>query len=139
MESLTEPDKVVHIWTIQISRHRLATHQDIHLLDITAKSGIKAFAPDFHQVMRFKYKEIGEVEYTKLYEERMRYSLRAYPNVWDTLKNHPRVALACYCQANNFCHRHLFSVMMGKYLESQGYTPVLEGELLPPPIDTKGI
>lgn len=124
--------RTIHIWTVQISNHRVAKQEGIHLLDITAKSGIPQFAPEYRQVMRYKYKEIGEVEYTQLYEERMRYSLKTYPKVWEMLKDHPRVALACYCTPGNFCHRRLFADMMAKYLESEGYRAKKEGELLPP-------
>lgn len=129
----------VHIWTVQISNHRVAKREGIYLLDTTAKSGVPQFAPEYRQVMRYKCGEINEVEYTEMYEERMRFSLRTYPAVWEKLKSHPRVAVACYCSPGKFCHRHLFTDMMAKYLEREGYRPVKEGELLPPSKETKGI
>lgn len=121
-----------HIWTMQMARWRLAKMQDIQILDITAKSGVDAFAPNYHDVMRYKYNEIDEIEYTRIYNERMAASKVQRPKDWEGLKKHERVALACYCRPDHFCHRHLFAPMMKEYLEAQGLTVSMEGELMPP-------
>ena len=128
-----EDDGAIHIWTVQVPRHRMVRRMGIHFLDITAKSGVQAFAPEFRQVMRYKNGEINELEYTRLYDDRMEYSLVNYPEMWAKLKEHRKVALACYCAPNTFCHRRLFSTMMKNYLQGQGLQVVEEGELIPPP------
>jgi len=120
---------MIEIWTTSLSRWREAERLQIPLLDITAKSGIKAFAPDYKLVMDYKANLITEAYYEQKYIERMRSSFSLYPDIWSTLKNKPQVALACYCGAGKYCHRHVFKILMEKYLNSVGYSVVQKGEL----------
>lgn len=130
--SSTSTDVVssIDIWTIQLGQWRLAKEKDIFLLDTTAKSGVKAFAPDFDKVMAYKAGKLSEEEYTKFYLAKMELSKQRYPNGWDSLTKRPRIALACYCRAKVFCHRHLFAQLAKDYLESRNIEVVLRGELL---------
>jgi hypothetical protein len=120
---------VYHIWTVQMSKWRLVKERGIAFLDITAKSGIAAFAPDFNDVMRYKRGELFEGEYTKIYLERMARSKIVCPRYWRSLNRRPEIALACYCKAGVFCHRHLFKKLMQEELEQQGFTVIQEGEI----------
>lgn len=120
---------VYHIWTIQMSKWRVAKERGIAFLDITAKSGIAAFAPDFNDIMKYKRGELSEEEYTEIYLKRMERSKVACPRFWKSLNRRYEVALACYCKAGVFCHRHLFKDLMQKELEQQGFTVIQEGEL----------
>lgn len=119
-----------HIWTIQMAQRRLATAKGIELLDTTAKSGIKEFAPSFNEVMNYKNGRLSEQQYTLIYNTKMRESKASSPKVWKQLEEHHNVAVACYCPADCFCHRHIFvKEHMVPYLESKGHTVILEGEI----------
>lgn len=122
----------VQIWTMQMARRHQAKAEDIHLLDITVMTGIGAFAPDKRALWRYKYNEIDSIEYTRLYIERMQWSQKEFPEVWDKLDQHERVAVACYCRAGDFCHRHLFVPLMENTIKAKGGESVYMGELLPP-------
>jgi len=119
----------VEIWTLQLSKWRVARDNGIDTLDITAKSGVSAFAPDFNNVMAYKRNELTEDEYTVRYLERMEMTRREAPQVWATLKDCKRVALLCYCRKDQFCHRHIFSHLMKNYLAEHDIPSVLHGEL----------
>jgi hypothetical protein len=119
----------IHIWTIQIGQWRLAKTQNIFLLDTTAKTGHRAFAPLMTNVMKYKRKELSEEQYTALYLSKMEQSQEDNPRAWASLKHHPRIAFACYCKAGDFCHRHLFTELAAEYLEKSGCSVVRAGEL----------
>lgn len=121
----------VHIWTVQLARWREARKLGIPMLDITAKSGNPAFAPDYSRVMDYKWGVISQERYTQLYIDRMRRSLREQPEEWEKLKEQPKVALACYCRPGEYCHRHLFKELMEKYLTAQGMEVKQMGEIAP--------
>ena len=116
-------------YTVQISQRRLANELNLELVDITAKSGINQFAPDFNLVMRYKNGLMSEQEYTEAYTIRMRASLRTYPEVWASLLTDKNKAFACYCKPGCYCHRLLFSTMFQKYSASKGYLVNYLGEL----------
>lgn len=118
------------LWTIQLSNWRLAKQQDVFLLNTTAKSGLQPFAPEYSNVMAYKRGELTEQEYTVRYWEKMQLSQQQYPKHWARLKHYPRVAVACYCRAGAFCHRHLFVELAKTYLEQAGHTVILKGELI---------
>lgn len=119
----------MQIWTIQLSAWRLAKQADVEIVNITAKSGEKCFAPQFQFVMEYKQGVISEVTYTERYLTRMRESFRHNPREWEKLKGKGKVAYACYCQPNKFCHRHLFVSMLTKYFDAENVTYELMGEL----------
>jgi len=121
--------KTIMIYTIQMGSWRLAAERKIKMLDITAKSSNPCFAPDYSVVMDYKNGKISESEYTELYTQRMRNSLRHNPSEWEKLKDFDTVAIACYCKPDTFCHRHLFVAMMQKYLEATNYAVQLLGEI----------
>lgn len=120
---------IIEVWTIAIPQWRKAKALDITLLDITAKSGIPAFAPDFKHVMDYKAGKLSEEDYTKFYYGKMRKSLIDNPEDWEKLLSFDKVAVACYCTAGQFCHRLLFTDMMKKYCFSKGIHVTLKGEI----------
>jgi hypothetical protein len=89
-------------------------------------------SPDFGVVMQYKRGEITEEEYTKIYLDRMEQSRKVCPLEWEALLRVPLIAVACYCPAGKFCHRHLLKNEIKIYLEKQGHTVILEGELVEP-------
>lgn len=119
----------MQIWTLQLSAWRLAQQARIEIVNITAKSGEKCFAPQFQFVMEYKQGLMSEREYTDRYLARMRESFRYNPSKWEELKGKGKVAYACYCQRDKFCHRHLFVSLLTKYLDAQGVAYELMGEL----------
>ena len=112
-----------------MSQWRKAKDLGIVLCDITAKSGLKPYAPDFADVMAYKRGELSEEEYTKIYLDRMARSKIRFPKRWETLKNESHIAFACYCKVDAFCHRHLFISLVKEYLEAENYEVILMGEI----------
>lgn len=119
----------LELYTIQMAKWRLAKELNIPLLDITAKSGLSCFAPLFSNVMAFKRGELSEKEYTKLYLEKMEESKVKFPSHWDKLKLYDKVAIACYCKVDTFCHRYLFRDLLEDYLNTAGINVINKGEI----------
>lgn len=122
-------DVEYHIHTIQIAHWRLAQFRGAKFIDITAKSGLKPFAPDFANVMKYKRGELGEEEYTRLYLQKMALSQERYPQYWERLLAYPELAVGCYCKPGAYCHRLLFAELAKTYLESKGRQVRLMGEM----------
>lgn len=87
-------------------------------LDITVKTGNKAFAPTWDIVMGLKQGQITEAEYEARYRELMRASWRRNRAEWQRLLARDRVVLVCFCPPGAFCHR----VLLAGYLEKCGAT-----------------
>lgn len=121
----------VLVWTTQMGQHRLVREKGIHLLDITAKSGTLAYAPDFRAVIAYKRGELSQTDYTALYERKMDKSEEIYDYVWKTLLTPPnrKLAIACYCAKGEFCHRHLFLKRMQRIYREHGRELIYMGEL----------
>ncbi len=112
-----------------MSKWRLAKERGITFMDITAMTGVKAFAPDFAEVKKYKRGETSDEDYTKLYLDRMARSKVVCPKLWAGLDRRYEIVIACYCKAGAFCHRHLFVALMKEQLEQQGHEVILEGEM----------
>jgi len=108
---------------------RVARDRGIKFLDITAKSGIALFAPDFSLVMGYKNGSVSEEEYTRHYLDKMMRSQRSAPNYWNNLQRYHDIAFACYCPPDVFCHRHLFRDLASEHLIKLGHSVELMGEL----------
>lgn len=119
----------MQIWTMQLSRWRLAKKFDIEVANITAKSGVPTFAPRFQDVMEYKGGQINETEYSALYLGRMQMSFVRNRVAWEDLKHKGNVAYACYCRQDVFCHRHLFVGLLTKWFDRDGVDYELMGEL----------
>lgn len=125
-ESLKGP---VQIYTVQISLWRHLKSLDISLLDITVKTGCRAFSPRYEHLMQYKSGAMSEEEYTRIYLARMKKSVNLFKDEWNKLLDYKKVALACYCKPGDFCHRHLFKNLMKDYLEKKGRTAVICEEI----------
>jgi uncharacterized protein YeaO (DUF488 family) len=123
------PKASIAIWTIQMARWRLAKERNIFLLDITVKSGVAEFAPSWECLRAYKQGTMPEDQYTAEYLERMSNSKERNPKHWARLSAYPRIALACYCPADAYCHRHLFKALMALHINVQGHPVVQMGEL----------
>ena len=103
------------LYTIQIPvAKKLGLGKDSRYLDITVKSGDKAFAPTWKMVMGSKQDRITDEEYTRQYTELMRQSYKTNRECWNEVLNLDEVILACYCKADSFCHRYLLKDMLVK-------------------------
>jgi len=103
------------LYTIQIPIAKsLGLDRDSRYLDITVKSGDKAFAPTWKMVMGSKQDRITDEEYASQYTELMRQSYKTNTQRWNEVLNLDEVILACYCKADSFCHRYLLKDILVK-------------------------
>lgn len=98
---------------LQVYTSRLWTKSP-YKLDITIKSGDKAFAPSWKMVMDYKNGVINEEEYTKQYYELMRKSYQSNRERWNELLSQDKVVLCCYCVVGTFCHRYILAEILTK-------------------------
>lgn len=115
---------------MQLSKWRLAKRDEIHILNITAQSGMDCFAPEFSNVKLYKQGLLTEAQYTELYLEKMRRCYVLYRNEWERLQGLEKMALTCYCKAGDYCHRHLFKDCLTKYFDAKKIEYELHGELV---------
>lgn len=97
------------VYTTQISKWRAVKEKGVALIDTTVKSGLTMFAPTWDIVLGVKSGKITEAQYLEVYHRLMDDSVVSRKASWDKFINKYRgqaIALACYCPAGNFCHRH---------------------------------
>lgn len=122
--------KKLEIYTIQMAQWRKAKALGIKFVDITAKSGLSVFAPEMSWVMEYKAGEMSEEEYIRLYHAKMLTSQDLHRRFWDNFLIYDKVALACYCPAGCFCHRHLLKEYIKDYIMNiHGNEVILAGEI----------
>jgi hypothetical protein len=121
----------MEVWTIQIAQWRLAQQLDITLIDTTVKSGNPAFSPTWEMVSAYKNGCIGEEEYSIHYNILIREKWITHRNAFEEVLALPKVALACYCKAGDFCHRHLLKRAFSKIASQRGIPFIDHGELAP--------
>lgn len=83
-------------------------------LDITVKSGDRAFAPTWDLVMSFKKRQISQDEFKDMYYQLMRKSYIQNRPRWDDLLSQSEVTLVCYCPPGQFCHRFVLAEILKK-------------------------
>lgn len=110
--NLIEKKTLMDVWTIQLAQWRVAKQLEIPLIDITAKSGNRAFAPSWGLLTDYKNHHCTKADYIERYYKEMRHSWIENRNEWDSLLAMPSVTLACYCKAYTFCHRHLLKEIL---------------------------
>lgn len=120
----------MELYTLQLGRHRVASSQNIPLLNITAKSGDDRFAPSWDMVMALKENRINQMQFSDMYYEKMRQSYNADPNGWiQFLTSHDKLAIACMCAKDAFCHRHLLVGIFAKICHFYQIPFTFKGEL----------
>lgn len=124
------------LFTAQISLGKyVSTQCDVPVVDVTVKSGNKAFAPTWDFLMEYK-KSAQDAEAERIYTEKfynaMRASFRANRDEWLTLLNLPEVCLLCYCTAGKFCHRILLVDIIRKQCGKWNIPFEYGGELVKP-------
>jgi len=95
------------LYTVQMSKGR----NDPDLLDITVKGWSplgRVFAPTWDMVMAHK-RDKNDAVYTEQYHDMMVKSYYANQDKWLWVLAQPRIVLACFCRAGDFCHRKLLA------------------------------
>ena len=83
-------------------------------LDITVKTGNRAFAPTWELVLGFKKGALSWEDYSWAYRVLMLKSYRDNRAEWDALLQRDQVTLVCYCKDEAFCHRWLLANYLAK-------------------------
>ena len=123
-------NKELILHTIQISKVRLLP-SDVKVIDTTVMTGNLAFAPSWDMVHGVKSGSLSEENYTTRYQAMMKESQISFKKEWDNLMQYKKIALACYCRANVFCHRHLLKDLIIQYLDKDDYEIHDAGEYEP--------
>lgn len=118
------------VYTIQLGQWRHARDRCVPLLDVTVKSGIKELAPTWELLQRYRSKQTTAEEYTVEFYTLMRESYRTDPMQWASILDTAEIALACYCKAGDFCHRHLLVDMIEKQALAKGIPFFRGGEIV---------
>lgn len=117
-------------WTIQMAKWRLLKDTDIEFIDTTVKSGDKVFAPSWDIVSDVKSGKITEEQYSVVYRDMIRQSYRQNQSEWIKLIHKPKVAIACYCPAGCFCHRHILIEALTIICKNNGVPFIYKGEIV---------
>ena len=121
--------QTLEVYTVQLAKWRAVKAMGVELLDTTVKSGDRAFAPVWSMVMGVKDGSVSEEEYTRLYNAMMSHSQSSNPAAWEKLLAGGKVALACYCKADHFCHRYLLKDIVKDVCAQRGIVYIDQGEI----------
>lgn len=120
----------MEIYTIQMAQWRKAKSMGVKLLDTTVKSGDPVFSPTWEMVRDYKAGKIDAVEYERQYRKLMVSSFTQNPEHWRSIIRGEPVAIACYCKAGKFCHRHLLAGMFESICQKRNIDFTHHGEIL---------
>lgn len=122
---------MLQIYTIAIPQWRKAKEKGVDLFDITVKSGFEPFAPYKDVLYAYKRGEVTDDRYTEIYLGKLREHFRGHPEDFQSfLERTVPVALACYCKADKYCHRHVFLKFIMEVAEDNGYDVEYLGEIV---------
>lgn len=96
----------MQLWTIQLARHRLLKGTDIELVNITLASGMAVFAPTPELLGNYKRGRVDDDGYRRVFRRLCWERMSTHAADWDALVDMDKVAIACYCPADKFCHRY---------------------------------
>lgn len=119
----------MRVFTLQLSKWRIARDMGVEYLDTTVKSGNPAFAPSWEIVREVKSGAMTEERYTEVYKDLMRESYRNHRSEWEELLTKDEIALCCYCPKDHFCHRHILVRMLEALCKMRGLPFEYLGEL----------
>lgn len=119
----------MELYTVAMYNWRKAKAKGVEVQDTTVRSGNALFAPSWEMVRTYKAGELSEEEYTKQYYEKMRDSFRNNRDKWLALFQKEKLALACYCGPDKFCHRLLLKAILLKIAEAEGISVKDCGEI----------
>lgn len=123
------------VFTMQVGKWRLAKDHDIKIMDTTVKSGYSIFAPTWDMVLGIKNNSMDEDTYSRLYRDMLVKSWKENRQKWmDFLQSDDQFALACYCKAGVFCHRHLLVKFLNQLCKQLDIPFEYYGELTDEPL-----
>lgn len=122
----------LEVYTIQMGKWRDLNETGITLVDVTLKSGNRAFSPDLELFRAMKAGEISNVEYTQRFNKLMITSIRSNRQEWLNLLMLGKLCLACYCDEEHFCHRFLLVDYLKELGTNVGINVVYKGEYIKP-------
>lgn len=94
-----------------------------------------AFAPTWEMVNGYKGGKLSEESYRQQYLAMMRQTYQQQWWAWEWVLLQPRVALACYCHQEDFCHRFVLVELLQKVAaQDEAIELVYEGELEKPKV-----
>jgi hypothetical protein len=97
----------MQLWTIQMCNWRVAESKGIELLDTTVKGNPGPLSPTWELVLLHKNGSISDEVYTELYLDMLRNSYRVNRSYWLDVCSKDRLAIACFCKCDKFCHRYI--------------------------------
>lgn len=113
------------VYTSQIAKAK--NHPNF--LDVTVKSGNKAFAPTWKIVIDLKNRDITKKEYITKYVQLMRESFKNNREEWYQLISQTEVVVCCYCKAGEFCHRYILVNILRELCKKKGIKFEYRGEV----------
>lgn len=94
------------------------------VIDITVKSSTGIWrdaAPTWPMVLGYKRGTITKEQYTEKYKGIMgRFFFKHGPEILKFLENNKKIALACYCRLDSFCHRNLLAKELASFAAKNG-------------------
>lgn len=122
----------MQVFTLQLSNWRIARDRKIEVIDTTVRSGDRLFSPTWNMVMGSKQGTITPQEYTEQYRQLMLQSWNMERDAWRAfIRREEPLALACYCPAGQFCHRHLLVGILREVCTASKIPFEYYGELTP--------
>lgn len=115
--------------TIQLSKHRLLRGSEFELIDTSFQSGVLWLAPSRELLWGYKGNHLTSREYFTRYKDLCRQRYRRHPEQWQELIRRRKIALACYCKADCFCHRLILKNILEKLCEAEGIDFWYGGEI----------
>lgn len=116
------------LYTAQMGRWREADKLGVPFIDVTVKSGNKAFAPTWDFLMEHK-RGGSDQAYIGKFIPLMRNSYKNNYKEWQDLINLDTVCISCYCGKGKFCHRILLVDILEKVCNSHNIDFEYLGEL----------
>lgn len=121
------------LYTAHITKGKtIPTTHGIPVLDVTVKSGDKAFAPTWDFLMAYKNsaKDVrAENDYTHHFLAHMRESFKRNTAHWRAVLERESLCLLCYCPAGAFCHRLILVDIYEKQCKHWGIPFTYGGEI----------
>lgn len=95
----------MQLFTIQLAKWRLLEHTDVELINVTLATGERWMAPSPYLLASYKGKRCTQAEYQAEFLRLCRERWHADRKPWLRVARKHRVAFACYCPKDCFCHR----------------------------------
>ena len=120
---------MLQLFTYKIGTARHLMGDGVTIIDCTVATGEQHLAPDWDMVRGIHQKTLSEEVYTREYLALLNFRYMTTPELFDHYFTIPKIAFGCYCQAGQFCHRHLLVNWLKDQAEENGCEVRIEGEV----------